>query len=84
MKAKVEEKAKLCYMDTDLTVYQKTRNIFIGIAKHVKTRFDPSNYELDNHCVKETRQLSVIGLIKDELGGEIMSFSHQDQKHIAI
>ena len=26
----------------------------------------------------------VIGLLKDELGGEIMNLLHSDQKHIAV
>ena len=41
------EKAKLCYIDTNsFIVYTKTEDIYINIAKDVKTRFDTSNYEL--------------------------------------
>ena len=41
-------KLKLCYMDTDnFVVYNKTEDIYVDIAKDVKTRFDISIYELD-------------------------------------
>ena len=46
LKPKYGEKAKLCYMDTDI-VYIKTDDIYKSIAEDVNTRFDTSNYELD-------------------------------------
>ena len=47
VKPKYDEKAKLCYIDTDsFIVYTKTDDIYIDIAKDVETRFDTLNYEL--------------------------------------
>ena len=69
-KPKYGEKASLCYMDTDFIVRIKTDDIFKDIAEDVETRFDISNYELD-HCLKEKNR-KVIGLIKEEFGGEII------------
>ena len=48
VKSKYEEKAKLCYMDTDsFIIYIKTDDIYKNIVEDVETRFDASNYELD-------------------------------------
>ena len=45
VKPKYDEKAKLCYMDTDnLIVYIKTDDIYKDIAEDVEKRFDTSNY----------------------------------------
>ena len=66
VKPKYDEKAKLCYMDTDsLILYRKTTDIYIDITVDVETRFDVSNYELDRLLPKRKK---VIGLMKDELG----------------
>ena len=47
VKPKYDEKAKLCYMDTDsFIVYIKTNYIYKDIAEDVETRFDTSNDEL--------------------------------------
>ena len=41
LKPKYDEKANLCYMDTDtFIVYIKTNNIYKDIAEDVETRFD--------------------------------------------
>ena len=69
-KPKYGEKANLCYTDTNFIVRIKTDDIFKDIAEDVETRFDISNYELD-HCLKEKNR-KVIGLIKEEFGGEII------------
>ena len=48
VKSKYDEKAKLCYMDTDsLIVSVKTEDIYENIAKNVEKRFDTSDYELE-------------------------------------
>ena len=67
------ERLKLCYMDTDSLIYKiKTEDFYKDIANDVEARFDTSNYS-------ETRPLpiglnkKVIGLMKDELGGKIMT-----------
>ena len=72
-KRKYNEKVKLCYMDTDsFIVYIKTDDIYKDIAEDVETRFDTSNYELDRPLPKGKNK-KVIGLMKDELGGKIMT-----------
>ena len=54
VKTKYDEKAKLCYMDTDsFIVYIKADDIYKEIAEDVETRFDTSNYELDRPLPKE-------------------------------
>ena len=58
-------------MDTDSFIFQvKTDDIYKDIAKDVEKRFDTSNYEIDRPLPKGKNE--VIGLMKDELGEEIM------------
>ena len=64
-------------MDSDSSiVYIKADDIYKDIAEYVETRFDISNYELDS-CLKlplqKGKNKKVIGLMKDELGGKIMT-----------
>ena len=48
VKPKYDERAKLCYMDTDsFIVYIKTDDIYIDIEEGVETRFATPIYELD-------------------------------------
>ena len=62
-----DENLKLCYMDTDSLVYHiKTKDFYAEIANDIPTRFYTSGY-CDNMNKK------VIGLMKDELGGAIMT-----------
>ena len=45
---KYEDKARLCYMDTDSFVVNiKTKDFYKDIAENVKKRFDTSNYTFD-------------------------------------
>ena len=56
-------------------VYVKTKYIYKGIAEDVETRFDTSNFELDklfSFRQSKGKIENVIGLMKDELGGQIM------------
>ena len=53
-------------------VYIKTDDIFKDIVEDVEIRFDASNYELDRTLPKG-KNMKVIGLMKDELGGKIMT-----------
>ena len=47
MKPKIEKNAELCYKDTDnFTVYIKTEDIYVDIAKNDEKRFDTSDYGL--------------------------------------
>ena len=52
VKRKYNEKAKLCYMDTDIFIaYIKTDDIYKDITEGVETRFDHSNYELECNSI---------------------------------
>ena len=75
MKPKYCENLKLCYMDTDLLVYHiKTEDFYKDIAKDVKTRFDTSGYNKeDARPLPIGLNKKVIGMMKDELGGKIMT-----------
>ena len=53
-------------------VYIITEDIYSDIAKKFETRFDTSNYELER-SLPEVSNRKVIGLMKDELGGKIMT-----------
>ena len=62
----------LCYMDTDSLVYHiKIEDFYTDIAGDVPTRFDTSSY-CDRPLPIEMNK-KVIGLMKDELGGAIMT-----------
>ena len=72
-------------MDTDSLIYDiETDDFYKDIAEDVKDRFDTSGYNPDGYCVPGTAERShrplpvglnkkVIGLMKDELGEEIMT-----------
>ena len=73
MKQKYPEELTLCYMDTDSLIYDfKTDDFYKDIAKDVKDRFDTSGYN-PNRPLPVGLNNKVIGLMKDELGGEIMT-----------
>ena len=72
LKPKYGENVKLCYMDTDsFIVHAKTDDICKGIAEDAEKRFETWNYEIDRQLPKEKNK-KVIGLLEDELGGQIM------------
>ena len=75
MRPKYGNKVKLCYTDTDSFVYEiETENFYRDIAKDVKKRFDTSGYSRDdNRPLPIGENKKVIGLMKDELGGKIMT-----------
>ena len=59
-------------MDTDSFIVQvKTDDVYKDIAEDIETRFGTSNFEIDRPLPKEKNK-KVIGLMKDELGGQIM------------
>ena len=65
--------AKLCYNDTDSFIYQiKTKDFYSNISGDVKERFDMSGYMEDRPLPRGLNK-KVIGLMKDELGGKIMT-----------
>ena len=64
---KYNEKAKLCYMDTDIyIVYIKTVDFYEGVEEDAEIKFDTSKYELDRPLPKGKNK-KVIGLMKNEL-----------------
>ena len=74
VKPKYNNKAKLCYMDTDSFVINIfTEDLFEDINNDVERWFDTSNHDENN---KRPLQIGVnkkvIGIFKNELGGKIM------------
>ena len=62
---------KLCYMDTDSLVYDiETEDFYKDIVGDVETRFDTSGY--CDRPLPVGKNKKVIGLMKDELGGDVM------------
>ena len=85
MKPKFNKYLQLCYMDTDSLVYHiKTEDFYSDIVNDVKERFDTSGYIPDGYYIPGAAERShrplpigknkkIIGLMKDELGGAIMT-----------
>ena len=69
------EKLKLCYMDMDSLVYDiKSEDFYEDIANDVEARFDTSGYsKTDFRQLPIGLNKKVRGLMKDELGGKIMT-----------
>ena len=74
MKPKYDgENLKLCYMDTDSLVYKiKTEDFYADIVDDVPARLDTSGY-CPNRPLPIGLNKKVIGLMKDELRGAIMT-----------
>ena len=82
IKPKYQENAKLCYMETDSLIINikteenATRNcykkFYEHIANDVEKEFNISNYDVDRP-LPIGKDKKVIGLMKDELGGKIMT-----------
>ena len=73
IKPKYQDKAKLCYTDTDsFIIHIKTKDFYKDIANDVEKWFITSNYdESDKIPLPIGKNEKVIGLFKDELGGTI-------------
>ena len=72
MKPKYGDNVKLCCMDTDNSIMQiKTEDFYKDIADDVECKFNTSNYEFDRPLLTGKNE-KVIGLMKDELGGNII------------
>ena len=69
VKKKYGDMVKLCYMDI---MNIKTKDFYKDIAQDVEERFDTSNYDVDRPLPKGKNK-KVIGLMKDELGGGIIT-----------
>ena len=73
MKPKYNDNVKFSYMDTDSFIMNiKTNDFYEDIANNVENRFDTSNYEV-NRPLPTGKNKKVIGLMKDELGGKIIT-----------
>ena len=73
MKRKYDNDVKLCYMDTDSFIMNiKTNDFYEGIANDVENRRDTSNYKV-NRPLPMGKNKKIIGLMKDELGGKIIT-----------
>ena len=73
MKQKYPEGLTLCYMDTDSLIYDiKTDDFYKDIAEDIKDRFDMSGHN-PNWPLPVGLNKKVIGLMKDEQRGEIMT-----------
>ena len=74
-KPKYGDKAQLFYTDTDnFVIHIKTEDFYEDIANDVERLFDTSNYdEKDKRPIPIGKNKKVIGLFKDELGGNIMT-----------
>ena len=73
MKPKYGDNVKLYYMDTDsFIMHIKIVDFYKDTANDVEKRFDISNYEV-NRPLPLGKNKKVIRLMKDELGGKIMT-----------
>ena len=74
MKPKFKD-PQLCYMDTDSLIYNiKTEDFYKDITDDVKKMFNTSGYDKkDARPLPIGKNKKVIGLMKDELGGKIMT-----------
>ena len=71
MKPKYGNDVKLCSMDRDNFIMNiKTNDFYEDIANDVENRFDTSNDEVNRPMEKNKK---IIGLMKDELGGKIIT-----------
>ena len=74
-KRKYGDKAELLFTDTDSLMYEiETEDFYKDISPDVQTMFDTSNYPPNHPSGIETGvNKKVIGLMKDEAGGEIIT-----------
>ena len=73
IKPKCKQNAKLCYLDTDSFIINiKIEDFYEDISNDVEKIFYRSNYGI-KRPLPIGRYEKVIGLIKDELGGKIMT-----------
>ena len=75
MRPKYGSKVSLCYIDTDSFVYEiEMKDFYRDIAKDVEKRFDTGGYSKDdNRPLRIGKNKKAIALMKDELGGKIMT-----------
>ena len=82
MKPKYNDNVRLCYMDTDSFIMNiKTNYFYKDIANDIENRFDASNYDVNTSGTSALarrplptgKNKKIIGLMKDELGGKIIT-----------
>ena len=78
MKPKYVDNLKLSYIDTkSFIMHIKTADFYKDIVDDIEKRFDTSNYEFNGIAFDRSLPTGinkkVIGLMKDELGGKIMT-----------
>ena len=75
MKSKYSENLQLCYMDTSCLAYNiKTDDFYEDITGNVKARFDTSGCTHSKDCSLPIGvNKKVIGLMKEELGGKVIT-----------
>ena len=72
IKPKYQEKAKLCYINTDsFIIHIKTEDFYADIFVDVEQWLEISNYD-NNRPLPIVKNKKAIRLFKDELGGNIM------------
>ena len=73
IKPKYNDNVRLCYMDTDSFLMNiKTNDFYKDISDDVECKFDNSNFEV-KRTLPIGKNKNVIGLVKGELGGEIIT-----------
>ena len=73
MKPKYNGNVKLCYMNMESFIMNiKTNDFYKDITGDIENRFDTSNYEA-NRPLPTGKNKKIIDLIKDELGGKIIT-----------
>ena len=73
MKPKYGKNISLCFMDkVSFIMHIKTNNFYKDIADDVEKKYDTSNYTCERP-LPIGKNKKVIGMMKDELGGEIMT-----------
>ena len=69
-KPKYDENYEFFYKTDSFIVHVKMEDIYKDIEQDIDARFDTSNFQLDRPLPKG-KDKKVIGLMKDELGGQI-------------
>ena len=84
MAPKYGKKLDLCYMDTDSLIYNiETEDFYKDIAEDVPARFDMSGYNPDRPLPVGLNK-KVIGLMKDELGGDTDRIRDLETKDVCL
>ena len=75
MRSKYNSKISLCYVDTDSFVSEiEAEDFYRDIEEDVEKRFDTSGYsKVENRPLHIGKNKKKIGLMKDQLGGKIMT-----------